>query len=86
MEDDGIMVKNEKNLVIKKSGEDERFFEENRTNLKYKKGNRAYTIHGGHYKRKSDPKNHIDPTFDASPRSGDARLVMILILFLILPP
>ena len=44
IEDDGRMVKN------REMGNDERLFEEKRTNLKYKKRNRVYTIHGGDYK------------------------------------
>ena len=58
----------------------------NKKNLKYKKGNRFYTIHGGDYKRKSYPNPHTNLIFDASPRSGNALLVTILILHLILPP
>ena len=41
-------------------------------NLKYKRENRFYTIHGGDYKRKSDPNPHTNPVFDASSRPGDA--------------
>ena len=41
-----------KNQVIMKLDKVERLFEENRTNIKYKKGNKFYTIHGGDYKRK----------------------------------
>ena len=65
---------------------DERLFKENRKNLKYKNGNRFYTIHEGDYNRKSDPNLHTKPVFDANPRPGDARLVTISILHLILPP
>ena len=46
------MVKKLGNQVIKKSSNDKRFFEEKRTNLKYKKQNRVYTIHWEDYKRK----------------------------------
>ena len=67
-------------------GNREIFFEEKRKNLKYKKGNRFYAIHGGDYKRKSHPNPHIIPVFYASPRTGDALLVMISILHLILTP
>ena len=66
MEDDERMVKN------REIGNDERFFEEKRTNLKYKKRNRVYTIHGGDYKRKSDPNPHTNPVFYANPRPSDA--------------
>ena len=65
MEDDGRMVK------IGKSGNDEIFFKEKRTSLKYEKRNRVYTINGGDYKRKSDPNPHTNPVFYASPRPGD---------------
>ena len=41
-------------------------------NLKCKKGNMFYTIHGGDYMRKSDPNPHTNPVFYASPRAGDA--------------
>ena len=47
--------------------------------IKYKKGNRVYTIHGGDENRKSNLNPYTNPTFDASPRPGDARLVIILI-------
>ena len=80
MEDDGRMVK------IGKSGTVERLFEEKIKNLKYKRRNRVYAIHGGDYKRKSDPNPHTNPVFGASPRPGDAWLVTISILHLILPP
>ena len=53
-------------------GINERFFEEKRTNIKYKKKNRVYTIHGEDYKRKSYPNPHTNPVFYASPRPGDA--------------
>ena len=55
-----------------KLGNDERLFEEKRTNLKYQKRNIVYTIHGGDYKRKSYPNPHTNPVFDASCRPGDA--------------
>ena len=45
------------------SSYDERFFAEKRTNLKYKKGNRFYTIHRRDYKRKSYPNPHTTPFF-----------------------
>ena len=61
-----------RNQVIGKLGNDERLFEEKRTNLKYKKRNEIYTIHGGDYKRKSDSNPNTNPVFDASPRPGDA--------------
>ena len=63
MEDDGRMVKKSGNWVIKKSGKDERLFEENRTNLKYKKENKFYTIHGRDYKRKSCPNSNTNLIF-----------------------
>ena len=47
-------------------------FNEKRKNLKYKKGNRFYTIHGRDYKRKSDPNPHINLIFYVSPMLGDA--------------
>ena len=50
-----------------------------------KRGKQNYNIHGGNYKRKSDPNRHTNPIFDASLRLGDATLIMILILGLILP-
>ena len=71
---------------IGKLGNVERWFEEKIIDLKYKRRNRVYTIHGGDYKRKSDPNPHTNPVFDASPRPGDAWLVTISILHLILPP
>ena len=69
-----------------KSGIDERLFEEQRKNLKYKKGNRVYTIHREDYRRKSYPNPQINPGFYANPRRGDVRHVTILILCLIFPP
>ena len=36
------------------------FFEEKRENIKYKNRNRVYTIHGGDYKRKSNPNPHTN--------------------------
>ena len=41
-------------------GNNERLFEEKR--------NRVYTIHGGDYKRKSNPDPHTNLIFDASSR------------------
>ena len=67
-------------------GKDESLFEEKRTNIKYKKGNRVYTIYGGDYKRKLDPNPYTNLVFYASPRLSNARLVTILIFCLILPP
>ena len=69
MEDNGRMLKNR---VVGKSDNDERLFEEKRTNLKYKKRNKVYIIHAADYKRKSDPNPHTNPVFDTSPRLGDA--------------
>ena len=54
-----------------KLGNDERFFKEKRKNIKYKKGNRFYTIHRGDYKRKLYPNPHTNPIFYVNPRSGD---------------
>ena len=50
-----------------------------------KRGKQNYNIHGGDYERKSDPNPHTKPIFDTSLRLGDATLIMILILGLILP-
>ena len=86
MEDDGRMVKNREKEVIKKLDNNERLLEEKRKNLKYEKRNWVYIIHGGDYKGKSYPNPHTNPIFDTSPRSGDARLITISILYLILPP
>ena len=69
-----------------KLNNDERFYEEKRKNLKYIKGNRFCIIYGGNYKIKSYPNPHTNPLFDANPRAGDARLVIILILCWILGP
>ena len=55
-------------------------------NVKYKKGNRFYPIRRWDYKKKLDPNPHTIHIFDVNPRLGDARLVTILILRLILPP
>ena len=75
-----------RNWVIGKSSNDERLFEENRRNIKFKKGNRVYTIYGGGLKIRNRSKSLYKPSFYASPRSGDVRLVTIYILCLILPP
>ena len=40
-------------------------------NLKYKTGNRFYTIYEGDYEIKSYPNPHTNPVFYASPRPGD---------------
>ena len=68
IEDDGRMVKKQGNGVIKELGKDERLFEEKRKTLKYKKGNRVYTVHGRDCKRKSYPNPHTNPIFNDSPR------------------
>ena len=75
-----------KNQVVKKSCKDERLFDEKKKNLNYENGDRVYTIHGGDYKRKSYLNPHTNLVFGASPRLGDARLVTISNLHLILPP
>ena len=49
--------------MIGKLGNGERLFKEKRINLKYKKGNMFYTVHGGDYKRKSTPNPHINLIF-----------------------
>ena len=67
-------------------GDNERLFEEKKTNLKYKKINRVYNLYVRDYKRKSYLNTHTDPIFYTSPRSGDARLITISILHLILTP
>ena len=47
-------------------GNNERLFEEKRKkNLKCKKENMFYMIHGRDYKRKSDPNPHTNPVFYA---------------------
>ena len=51
-----------------KSRNDERFFEEKRTYLKYIKGYRVYIIHGEDYKRKSD-LNPLKPHFLCQPKA-----------------
>ena len=56
----------------------EKWFQEKKINLKYKKRNRVYTIHGD-YKRKLYPNPHTSPIFYVSLRAGDARLTMISI-------
>ena len=53
---------------------------------KKEKRNGVYTIHGGDYNRKLDPSPRTNPLFYASPRSGDARLIKILVLCLIVSP
>ena len=57
---------------MRKLGNDERLFKENRKNIKYKKGNRFYTINGGEYKKKSNLNPHTNLVFYASPGTGDA--------------
>ena len=69
MKDDGRLVKNR---VLKKLDNDERLFKEKIKNIKYKKRNRFYTIHGGDYNRESDANPHPNPVFYASPRPCDA--------------
>ena len=71
MEDDGRMVKMRK-LGNEEINNNERLFEEKRTNIKYKKRNRVYTMHGWDCKRKSDPNPHTNHVFYASPRPSDA--------------
>ena len=48
------------------------FLKRREKNIKYKNGNRFYTVHGGDYKRKSYPNPHTNPVFYANPRLGDA--------------
>ena len=89
MEDDGRMMKNGRkwgNRVIRKLVIMRDCLKKREKNLKYKKRNRVYTIHGGDYKRKLYLNPHTNPVFYASPRSGDVILIMISILHLILPP
>ena len=39
------------------------FLKKREKNIKYKKENRVYTIHGGDHKRKSNPNPHTNPVF-----------------------
>ena len=59
------------------------FFEEKRTNIKYKKRNKVLSMEGITGENIFNPQKN--PIFYASPRPGDARLVMISILHFILP-
>ena len=63
-----LEIKESGNHVIRKSGNDKRLFEEKRTNLKYKKRNTVYTIHGEDYKMKSNLNPHTKFVLDVSPR------------------
>ena len=44
-------------------GDNERLFEEKKTNQKYKKINKVYNLYVRDYKRKSYPNTHTNPIF-----------------------